>query len=259
MGKFSASQRVAAEAVGTTFLLAAVVGSGIMGERLAGGNVALALLANTLATGAALIALIVTFGGVSGAHFNPAVTLVALARGEVPRREVSGYIVAQLGGAILGVVIANLIFELPAVSISQHVRSGRGQLLSEFVATFGLVTVILGTSRFRPAAVPFAVGAYISAAYWFTASTSFANPAATVARSLSDSFAGVRPADVPGFLFAQACGAAAAVWIASRVLDPVALDASGVVQEVRCDEEIQRPVPLHGELRPEHHGRGDPQ
>jgi len=258
MGKFSASQRVAAEAVGTAFLLAAVVGSGIMGERLAGGNVALALLANTLATGAALIALIVTFGGVSGAHFNPAVTLAALARGEVSRREVPGYLAAQLGGALVGVVLANLMFELPAVSISQHVRSGRGQFLSEFVATFGLVTVILGTSRFRPAAVPFAVGAYISAAYWFTSSTSFANPAVTVARSLSDTFAGVRPVDVPGFLFAQACGVTAAVWTASRVLDPMPLDVPGVSREVCCDEAIQRPLPLHGELRPEHHGRGAP-
>ena len=234
MGKFSASQRIAAEAVGTAFLLAAVVGSGIMGERLAGSNVALALLANTLATGAALVALIVAFGGVSGAHFNPAVTLAALARGEVPGREVPGYIVAQLSGAVVGVVIANLMFELPAVSISQHVRSGPNQILSEFVATFGLVTVIIGSSRFRPAAVPFAVGAYISAAYWFTASTSFANPAVTVARSLSDTFAGVRPVDVPGFLFAQACGAAVAVWFAARVLDPMSADGPGVVQEVRA-------------------------
>jgi len=245
--------------VGTGFLLAAVVGSGIMGERLAGGNVAVALLANTLATGAALIALIVTFGSVSGAHFNPAVTLTALARGDLPRREAPGYVVAQLGGAILGVVLANLMFELPAVSISQHVRSGRGQLLSEFVATFGLVTVIHGTSRSRLGAVPFAVRAYISAAYLFTASTSFANPAVTVARSLSDSFAGVRPVDVPGFLLAQACGAAAAVWVAGRVLRPIPADATGVVQEVRCDEAIQRPLPLHRELRPEHHGRGNPE
>jgi glycerol uptake facilitator-like aquaporin len=259
MEKFSASQRMAAEALGTAFLLAAVVGSGIMGERLAGGNVALALLANTLATGAALVALIVGFAGVSGAHFNPAVTLAALARGDVSRREVPGYIIAQVGGAVVGVVLANLMFELPAVSISQHVRSGVGQLLSEFVATFGLVTVILGTSRFRPPAVPFVVAAYISAAYWFTASTSFANPAVTVARSLSDTFAGVRPVDVPGFLFAQACGAAAAVWTAGRVLAPVPSDAIRRVQEVHCDEAIQRPVPLHGKLRPEHHGRGDPQ
>jgi glycerol uptake facilitator-like aquaporin len=258
MGKFSANQRVAAEAVGTAFLLAAVVGSGIMGERLAGANVALALLANTVATGAVLVALIVTFGGVSGAHFNPAVTMAALARGDVSRREVPGYIIAQLGGAVVGVVLANLMFELPAVSISQHARSGVSQLLSEFVATFGLVTVILGTCRSRPAAVPFAVGAYVSAAYWFTASTSFANPAVTVARSLSDTFTGVRPGDVPGFLFAQACGAAAAVWVASRVLDPMPLDEPGVSPEVCCDEAIQCPLPLHGELRPKHHRRSDP-
>jgi glycerol uptake facilitator-like aquaporin len=257
--EFSASQRIAAEAIGTAFLLAAVVGSGVMGERLAGGNVALALLANTLATGAALVALIVSLGGVSGAHLNPAVTLAALARGDLSRREVPGYIVAQLVGAIVGVVLAHLMFELPALSVSQHVRSGPGQLLSEFVATFGLVTVIVGTSRCRPAAVPFAVGTYISAAYWFTASTSFANPAVTIARSLSDTFAGVRPIDVPGFLLAQACGAAAAVWIAARVLDPVPADAPRAPQEVRCDEAIRGPLPLHRELRPEHHGRGDPE
>jgi len=257
-GEFSARQRIAAEAIGTAFLLAAVVGSGIMGERLAGGNVALALLANTLATGAALVALIASLGGVSGAHLNPVVTLAALARGDMSPREVPGYIVAQFGGAIIGVVLANLMFELPAVSISQHVRSGQGQLLSEFVAAFGLVTVILGVSRFRPAAVPFAVGAYISAAYWFTASTSFANPAVTVARSLSDTFAGVRPVDVPGFLLAQACGAAAAVWIGGRIFDATSADSPGMIQEVRCDEAIQGPLPLHRELRTEHHGRGDP-
>ncbi len=233
--EFSVSQRIAAEAIGTAFLLAAVVGSGIMGERLAGGSVALALLANTLATGAALVALIVSFGGVSGAHFNPAVTLAALARGGLSRREAPGYIAAQLGGALVGVVLAHLMFELPVLSISQHARTGPGQLLSEFVATFGLVTVTLGTSRFRPAVVPFAVGAYISAAYWFTASTSFANPAVTVARSLSDTFAGVRPVDAPGFLFAQICGAAAAIWVAGRVLDPVPKAAPRVLQEVRSE------------------------
>ena len=229
--EFSASQRVAAEAIGTALLLAAVVGSGIMGERLAGGNVAVALLANTLATGAALVALILSFGEISGAHFNPAVTLAAVARRELAWREASGYVAAQLGGALSGVVLAHLMFELPAVSVSQHVRSGPGQLLSEFVATVGLVTVIVGTSRFRSAAVAFAVGAYISAAYWFTASTSFANPAVTIARSLSDTFAGVRPADVPGFLLAQTCGAAVAVWAAGRVLDPVG--APRALREVR--------------------------
>jgi glycerol uptake facilitator-like aquaporin len=230
--EFSASQRVAAEAIGTALLLAAVVGSGIMGERLAGGNVAVALLANTLATGAALVALILSFGGISGAHFNPAVTLAAVAREDLSWREASRYIAAQIGGAVVGVMLANLMFELPAISISQHVRSGRGQILSEFVATFGLVTVIVATSRFRSSAVAFAVGAYISAAYWFTSSTSFANPAVALARSLSDTFAGVRPADVPGFLLAQGCGAAVAVWVAGRVLDPAAAPRA-TLREVR--------------------------
>jgi glycerol uptake facilitator-like aquaporin len=224
-------RRVVAEAIGTALLLAAVVGSGIMGERLSGGNVAIALLSNTLATGAALVALILCFGDISGAHFNPAVTLAAVARRDLSWREGSAYVVAQLGGAAVGVVLANLMFELPAVSISQHVRSGEAQLLSEFVATFGLVMVILGTSRSRSAAVPFAVGAYISAAYWFTASTSFANPAVTLARSLSDTFAGVRPADVPGFLLAQGCGAAVAVLVANWVLDPAV--APHALREVR--------------------------
>jgi glycerol uptake facilitator-like aquaporin len=223
------ARRAVAECLGTAFLLATVVGSGIMGERLAGGNMAIALLANTLATGTGLAALILTFGGVSGGHFNPAVTLVAAVRRELSWKGALAYITAQLAGAVVGVVIAHLMFELPIVSISQHVRSGLGQLVSEFVATFGLVAVILGTSRFRPTAVPFAVGAFISAAYWFTASTSFANPAVTLARALSDTFAGVRPADVPGFLLAQVCGAAAAAWVTRRLLEPVALP----LQEVR--------------------------
>ena len=207
----SLAQRVVAEGVGTALLLATVVGSGIMGERLAGGNVAVALLANTLATGAALVALILTFGPISGAQFNPAVTLaVAWERG-LPWFEVPSYIAAQVVGALVGVAVADLMFELPAFSLSQHARSGPSQWLSEFVATFGLLSVIWGCSRLRTATVvPFAVGAYITAAYWFTASTSFANPAVTLARSLTDTFAGIRPTDVPAFVLAQLVGASAA-------------------------------------------------
>ena len=207
-----------AEAIGTALLLAAVVGSGIMGERLAGGNVAIALLANTLATGAALVTLILTFGPISGAHFNPAVTLVEGWRGATAWRHVPGYLLAQFGGAVAGVVCAHLMFGEPLFTASRHVRSGGGQLFSEFIATFGLVAVIRGCGRSRPSAVPFAVGAYITGAYWFTASTSFANPAVTMARSLTDTFAGIRPADVPGFIAAQLAGAIAAAalfaWLA---------------------------------------------
>ena len=192
-------------------LLATVVGSGIMGERLAGGNVAIALLANTLATGAVLVALILTFGPISGAHFNPAVTLADAAERGLPWPEVPGYLAGQIAGAFLGVAVADLMFDLPAFSFSQHMRHGPSQLLSEFVATFGLLSVIWGCSRLRSSVVvPFAVGAYITAAYWFTASTSFANPAVTIARSVTDTFAGIRPVDVPGFVVAQLVGAAAA-------------------------------------------------
>lgn len=204
------ARKAAAEAVGTAFLLAAVVGSGIMGERLAGGNVAIALLANTLATGAALVALILSFGPVSGAHFNPAVTLADASVGGLPWREVPVYLSAQVGGAFLGVAAAHLMFGAPIFFASRHARSGPAQLFSEFVATFGLLAVIWGCSRRRSNAVPFAVGAYITAAYWFTASTSFANPAVTLARSASDTFAGIRPADVPGFMVAELLGAFAA-------------------------------------------------
>jgi glycerol uptake facilitator-like aquaporin len=204
------ARRAVAEGVGTALLLAAVVGSGIMGERLASGNVGLALLANTIATGAALVTLIATFGPISGAHFNPAVTLAEASRGDLPWRDGGTYLAAQLGGAVAGVMLAHLMFEIPP-SFSQHVREGSGQLLSEFVATFGLVCVIQGCSRPRSAAVvPFAVGAYITSAYWFTASTSFANPAVTLARCLTDTFAGIRPSDVPGFVVAELLGAAAA-------------------------------------------------
>jgi glycerol uptake facilitator-like aquaporin len=205
------ARRFVAEVVGTALLLACVVGSGIMAERLAGGNTAIALLANTVATGAVLVTLILTFGPISGAHFNPAVTLADAAQGGVPWRDVPHYIAAQMLGALSGVAIAHLMFELPLFSLSRHVRSGPAQFLSEFVATFGLLAVILGCSRQRsPAAAPFAVGAYITAAYWFTASTSFANPAVTLARAFSDTFAGIRPRDATPFIVAQLLGAGAA-------------------------------------------------
>jgi glycerol uptake facilitator-like aquaporin len=203
-------RRVVAEALGTAFLLAAVVGSGIMGERLAGGNVAIALLANTIATGAALVALILTFGPISGAHFNPAVTLADAAQGGVPWREVPAYVVAQVTGAFAGVAAAHVMFGLPLFFASQRVRAGGAQMFSEFVATFGLLAVIWGCSRGRPSETPYAVAAFITAAYWFTASTSFANPAVTLARAASDTFAGIRPADAPTFLLAQVLGAACA-------------------------------------------------
>jgi glycerol uptake facilitator-like aquaporin len=206
-------RRVAAEALGTAFLLAAVIGSGIMGERLAGGNVAIALLANTLATGAMLVVLILTFGPISGAHFNPAVTLAMALEGSVAWREVPGYLGGQFAGAFAGVAVAHTMFGLPVFVASSHSRHGGAQLVSEFVATFGLLSVIWGCSRFRPSAVAFAVGAYITSAYWFTASTSFANPAVTLARSASDTFAGIRPVDVPGFILAQLVGAVVATFL----------------------------------------------
>ncbi|HET9710313.1 MAG TPA: MIP/aquaporin family protein [Pyrinomonadaceae bacterium] len=204
------AKRVVAEALGTFFLLAAVVGSGIMAERLAGGNTALALLANTAATGAALVALIISFGPMSGAHFNPVVTLSFALRRDLAWQDVPLYLLAQVVGGIGGVVAANLMFGLPAVFMSNHPRAGMAQLFSEFIATFGLVSVILAASRSHVVVVAIAVGAYISAAYWFTASTSFANPAVTVARSLSDTFAGIRPVDAPGFVLAQLAGGIAA-------------------------------------------------
>jgi glycerol uptake facilitator-like aquaporin len=189
-----------------------------MGERLAGGNAAIALLANTLATGAMLVALILTFQPVSGAHFNPAVTLADASQGGLAWREAPGYLAAQLAGAFVGVGAAHVMFGEPVFRASRHVRSGGAQLFSEFVATFGLLTVIWGCARLRSSAVPFAVGAYITGAYWFTASTSFSNPAVTLARSASDTFAGIRPADAPGFIAAQFAGAAAATllfrWLA---------------------------------------------
>jgi len=206
-------RRAVSELVGTAFLLAAVVGSGIMGERLAAGNVAIALLANTVATGAALVALILTFGPISGAHLNPAVTLAQAWQGDFQWRDVPIYLAAQIAGAFGGVATAHLMFTAPIFFASRHDRSGAAQMFSEFVATFGLVAVIRGCSRTRPAHIAYAVGAYITAAYWFTASTSFANPAVTLARSASDTFAGIRPADVPGFIVAQLAGAFAAAML----------------------------------------------
>ena len=207
----SLAQRAAAEFLGTAFLLAAVVGSGIMAQQLSGGNIALALLCNTLATGAILAVLILMFGPVSGAHFNPAVSLAFALRGKLPWPTVGLYVVVQIVAAIAGVWVAHLMFDLPVWQISTHVRSGPGQWLAEAVATFGLLLTIFGCLARTPAAVPYAVGLYIASAYWFTASTSFANPAVTIARSLSDTFAGIAPGGVAGFIAAQLAGMLAAV------------------------------------------------
>jgi glycerol uptake facilitator-like aquaporin len=225
----SLARRTVAEGVGTAMLLAAVVGSGIMGERLAGGNVAIALLANTIATGAALVALILTFGPISGAHFNPVVTLADAAMGGLKWAEAPFYLSAQFAGALIGVAAAHLMFGAPIFFASHHVRSGSAQMFSEFVATFGLIAVIWGCARRHSDTVPFAVGAYIMAAYWFTASTSFANPAVTIARSLSDTFAGIRPADVPAFIVAQILGAAAATMLFRWLIPALPGSASDVV------------------------------
>lgn len=207
MPPFTVTRRLAAEALGTALLLAVVVGSGIMGERLAGGNVAIALLGNTLATGAALVVLIGVFGPISGAHFNPVVTLVAALRRDIPVGLALTYPVAQVMGAVLGVWAAHAMFDEPILQVSTKLRTGGGQAFSEGVATFGLIATILGTVRFKPDSTPTAVGLYITAAYWFTASTAFANPAVTVARSLSDTFAGIAPSCAPAFILAQLVGA----------------------------------------------------
>jgi glycerol uptake facilitator-like aquaporin len=209
----SLARRLLAEALGTAFLLAAVVGSGIMAQRLAGGNGALALLCNTLPTGAILTVLILTFGPLSGAHFNPAVSIAFAMRRELPWPHTAAYIAAQIAGGLIGVWTAHLMFELPVWQLSQNVRTGSGQWLGEFVATFGLLLTILGCVVRAPTAVPFAVGLYITSAYWFTASTTFANPAVTVARSISDTFAGIAPAGAPAFILAQFAGMLAAVFL----------------------------------------------
>ncbi|HYD96009.1 MAG TPA: MIP/aquaporin family protein [Noviherbaspirillum sp.] len=204
------ARRLVAEGLGTALLLAVVIGSGIMGERLAGGNVAIALLANAIATGAGLVALILMFGTLSGAHFNPVVTLSEAWQRNMPASEVLPYIVVQVAGAFAGAAAAHLMFGQPVFSAAEHVRTGIAQWWSEFIATFGLLAVIISCSRSRPGVTPFAVALYITAAYWFTSSTSFANPAVTLARAASNTFAGIRPDDVPGFVVAQLLGAAAA-------------------------------------------------
>jgi glycerol uptake facilitator-like aquaporin len=216
--QYSLARRAAAEAVGTALLVATVVGSGIMGERLANGNIAIALLANTVATGAALLTLILTFGPISGAHFNPAVTLADALDSGTGWRDVPAYLSAQFSGGLAGAIIAHLMFALPWYSVSTHARHGLAQVFSEFVATFGLMSVICGCSRLRLAATPYAVASYIVAAYWFTASTSFANPAVTLARSISNTFSGIQPVDVMPFILAQLAGAGCATllfrWLA---------------------------------------------
>ena len=232
-------KKAAAEALGTALLLATVVGSGIMGEELARGNVAIALLANTVATGAGLVALILTFGPISGAHFNPVVTLADASQGGLPWREVPVYIAAQVAGAFVGVAVAHVMFKQPALFFaSQHERDGFAQLVSEFVATFGLLSVIWGSARRRPGLVPFAVGAYITAAYWFTSSTSFANPAVTLARAASDTFAGIRPVDAPGFIVAQLAGGAAATALFRWLVPSLPKVADRVVDRLPPDEEL---------------------
>lgn len=230
------AQRLGAEFIGAAFLLATVIGSGIMGERLAGGNEALALLGNTLPTGAILVVLITMLGPVSGAHFNPAVTGVFYLRGGIGGRDAALYVLAQIGGALVGVIAAHAMFELPLWQVGVKIRSGSGQWLAEGIATFGLLLTILATLRARAAAVPMAVGLYIIAAYWFTASTSFANPAVTIARAFSDTFAGIRQEDVPAFIAAQlvgaVCGLLVAHWLfASEQRSAVARDAEPVEQE----------------------------
>ncbi len=218
MDSYGRGQRLGAELIGTAFLLATVIGSGIMGERLAGGNVAIALLGNTIPTGAMLVVLITMLGPISGAHFNPAVTMTFLLRKEMEPAEAGGYVAGQVAGAVLGVLAAHLMFDEALLQVSTKVRAGPSQWFSEWVASFGLVATILLTLRANRAAVPMAVGLYITAAYWFTASTSFANPAVTVARALSDTFAGIRPLDVGPFIVAQLVGAVAALCVCRMLL-----------------------------------------
>lgn len=241
----SLPRRVVAEAIGTALLVATVIGSGVMGERLAGGNVAIALLANTIATGAGLVALILTFGSISGAHFNPAVTLADASQGGVAWRDVVPYIIAQIGGAFVGAACAHIMFSAPLFSASHHVRAGMAQVVSEFVATFGLLSVIWGCSRGRPSSTPFAVGAYISAAYWFTSSTSFANPAVTLARAASDTFAGIRPSDAPGFIVAQLFGAAASTALFRWLVPTLPAVAPRVLVPTKEEKYEDGPVRLH--------------
>jgi glycerol uptake facilitator-like aquaporin len=216
--------------IGTAFLLVAVVGSGIMGDELSSGNVAIALLANSIATGAALVVLILTFGPISGAHFNPAVSIVEASQGALSWAVACQYIVVQLAGAFVGVALAHLMFGESIFALSQHTRAGWSLALSEFVATFGLLAVIWSCSRRQSSVVPFAVGAYITAAYWFTSSTSFANPAVTIARAATNTFAGIRPADVPVFLLAQALGALGATVLFRWLVPPLRKGSEATVR-----------------------------
>ena len=220
MQTYDLARRLTAEALGTGFLVAAVVGSGVMAEALAGGNGAVALLCNTIPTGAVLFVIITVFAPLSGAHFNPAVSFVMLLRGDLDRPTAAAYIAAQIAGGILGTLVAHLMFDLAPLQLSLHARTGLPQWFAEFVATFGLLVTILGCIRFKPDAVAAAVGLYITSAYWFTASTSFANPAVTIARSFSDTFVGIAPGDVPAFLAAQLLGAAAAAGLMGWLLVP---------------------------------------
>jgi glycerol uptake facilitator-like aquaporin len=239
---YSLSRRLAAEFLGTAFLLMAVVGSGIMAEKLSGNNVSLALLENTIATGAALIALILTFGPISGGHFNPAVTVADAVQKGLPWREAPGYVAAQCAGAFLGVYAAHIMFGQNVIQISGHARHGFAQLSSEFIASFGLLAVIWGASRAQKSLVPLAVGAYITGAYWFTASTSFANPAVTLARSFTNTFAGIRPADAPGFIVMQFAGALAATLLFRWLLPSPAESASRFVSDAQIEPPVTRPI-----------------
>jgi glycerol uptake facilitator-like aquaporin len=216
---FDASRRLAAEALGTGLLVATVVGSGIMAAKLAGGNVAIALLGNTIPTGAILFVLITVFGPISGAHFNPVVSMVMALRGDLARSDLVGYVIAQILGGCIGTFVAHAMFDLPVFQLSATARTGGAQWLAEAVASFGLVLTILGAVRFKPEAVPAAVGLYITAAYWFTASTSFANPAVTIARGLSDTFAGISPAHVPAFIVVQVIGGLLALAVFSWMVE----------------------------------------
>jgi len=218
--KTTRARRITAEFLGTLFLLAAVVGSGIMGDRLSSGNIAIALLANSIATGAALTALILAFGPISGAHFNPAVTLVFALKRDITPRDTALYVAAQITGGIAGTVLAHAMFALPLLDASLKMRTGNAQWLAEAVAAFGLVATILAGIRFNRPAVPVLVGLYITAAYWFTASTSFANPAVAIARSLTNTFAGIRPVDLPGFIAAELCGAVIGMLVMTWMLRP---------------------------------------
>ena len=220
-------RRLAAEFAGTAFLLATVIGSGIMAERLAGGNLGLALLGNTIPTGAILVVLITALGPVSGAHFNPAVTLAFLVRREITLGTAGLYLTVQIIGAVAGAMVAHAMFELPLIQVSQHVRAGPAQWLSEGVATFGLVAAIFAGLRWRPDGVAWMVGLYITAAYWFTASTSFANPAVTVARALTDTFSGIRPMDAPAFIIAQCLAGILAAWALGWLLHPKGYPQAG--------------------------------